>query len=866
MRRLTDLPMATKLPAAITALVITTLTISTTLPALLGGRVTGSVLFALELVVFGAFAAAVGTFIARGISEPLQNISGALRAIGAKRFDVAIEETARGDEIGRVADAATECRDQLAEGEEANSEKSHLIEAIGSSQGMIQFDPKGTILKANDVFFEVMGYDPDEVIGRHHSMFATTGYAATPEYRQMWDDLAHGKSVTGTFARLAKGGRKVFLQGAYSPVHDEGGRVVRVVKVVSDVTEAETERRASYEKTRHQAAIIEAIGGGQQGMIEFDPTGNILNANRNMLDIVGYSEAECAGRHHSIFAPEGYAETAEYRRMWDQLANGQPLRGTFERVGKCGRKIFMQGSYNPVRDGSGKVVSVVKIVTDVTEAETRRRQLETETAHKSAIIEAISSGQAMIEFDPKGKILAANENFSDVMGYAESEIVGRHHSMFAPGDFAQTKEYRDMWRALGEGETVSGVFERVDKSGRTVWLQGSYNAVRDGDGKVARVVKMVNDITQAETERLEAIENRRKMEADLSQVVDRLNGALSNLADGDLTVRIDEAFAASYEDLRQNFNAAIAQLDETISAVALNAGNIASESKQVGSAADDLAKRTENQAAALEQTAAALEQLTTSVKAAAEAADTASADVSGTRNAAIESGRIVKKAVKAMSKIEKSSEQIRQIIGVIEDIAFQTNLLALNAGVEAARAGDAGRGFAVVASEVQALATRSADAAKEIKALISTSSQQVEAGVDLVDETGKALSTIVESVSAITSLVDGIASSAREQSVGISEINTAIGQLDQVTQQNAAMVEEVNAASQTMRSETMSLADLMGRFSTGEVANTGHAPGRGKVTAMPSRSRTGSAGASRSQGNAALADEPQALMNDWEEF
>ena len=736
MRRLTDLPLSTKLPAAITALVVTTVTVSTTLPALLGGRITGSLLFALELVLLVAFATIVGVMIARGISRPLQNISGALRAIGARRFDTDIPEATRGDEIGRVAKAASECRDQLAAGEEANGEKHHLIEAIGSTQGMIQFDPKGTILKANDVIFQMMGYAPDEMIGRHHSMFA----------------------------------------------------------------------------------------------------------------------------------PEGHADTAEYRRMWEQLAAGQPLRGTFEGVGKDGRRIFMQGCYNPVRDEAGKVVGIVKIVADVTESETRRRHLEEETAEQAAIIAAISDGQAMIQVDTKGKILAANGNFSDMMGYAEAEIVGRHHSMFAPDDFAQSEEYRNHWRALGQGKTISGVFERVDKAGRTVWVQGSCNAVRDRDGEVVRIVEMVTDITRAETERLEGIAHRRAMEADLSQVIDRLNGALSNLADGDLTIRINEAFAPSYDDLRQNFNAAIAQLDETISAVALNAANIQSESNQVGSAADDLAKRTENQAAALEETAAALEQLTTSVKAAAEAADTAGADVSGTRKAAIDSGRIVKKAVKAMSKIEKSSEQISQIIGVIDEIAFQTNLLALNAGVEAARAGDAGRGFAVVASEVQALATRSADAAKEIKALISTSSQQVEAGVELVDETGKALSTIVESVSAITSLVEGIASSAREQSVGLSEINTAVGQLDQVTQQNAAMVEEVNAASQTMRVETMSLADLMGQFTTGEAANAGRTAGRKNVTAMTPRPRTAGASSLRALGNVALADESQTLMNNWEEF
>ena len=208
------------------------------------------------------------------------------------------------------------------------------------------------------------------------------------------------------------------------------------------------------------------------------------------------------------------------------------------------------------------------------------------------------------------------------------------------------------------------------------------------------------------------------------------------------------------------------RLQETISAVKSTTESIQTGTAEVAQAADDLSRRTESQAAALEETAASLEELTASVKAAATGAEKASVDVAAAKRSAEESGRIVREAVDAMTEIEKSSQHISQIIGVIDDIAFQTNLLALNAGVEAARAGEAGRGFAVVASEVRALAQRSSDAAKEIKALISTSSQQVGRGVDLVGETGKSLQTIVESVTGITALIVDIANSSREQSVG----------------------------------------------------------------------------------------------------
>jgi methyl-accepting chemotaxis protein len=247
-------------------------------------------------------------------------------------------------------------------------------------------------------------------------------------------------------------------------------------------------------------------------------------------------------------------------------------------------------------------------------------------------------------------------------------------------------------------------------------------------------------------------------------------------------------------------------------AVAQSTGQIDSGTREISQSAEDLSKRTEQQAASLEETAAALDEITVNVASSSKRAEEARSIAALANASAAQSGTVVANAVNAMRRIEDSSSQISNIIGVIDEIAFQTNLLALNAGVEAARAGDAGRGFAVVAQEVRELAQRSAKAAREIKDLIRNSTAEVESGVKLVGDTGTALKTIETYVVTINQHMDAIATSAREQSVGLAEVNTAVNQMDQVTQQNAAMVEETNAASATLANEAGRLRELISQF------------------------------------------------------
>ena len=534
--------------------------------------------------------------------------------------------------------------------------------------------------------------------------------------------------------------------------------------------------------------ILEAISRSQ-AVIEFDLKGNILTANENFCRALSYSLQEIIGRHHKMFCEPQVADSAEYREFWERLGTGAFDAGTYKRIAKGGRQIWIQASYNPVLR-KGAPYKVVKFAADITAATERA----IEDAGK---LSALSRSQAVIEFTPAGEIITANENFCRAMGYALEEIIGRHHRIFCKAEYVASSEYEGFWHRLAGGEFIANEFVRMDKSGREIWIQAAYNPILDSSGRVTKVVKLATDVT----ERMSAIAS--------------VNSGLEALAGGDLRRPLNEPFVPSMEGLRANFNSALARLDETMRHIGESAVAIAEGSGEISGTTDSFSKRTEQQAASVEETAAALEEITTTVSDSSNRAHEAGQLVRQTKENAEHSGRVVRDAVDAMSKIEASATEIGNIIGVIDEIAFQTNLLALNAGVEAARAGDAGKGFAVVAQEVRELAQRSAQAAKEIKDLIHTSNDHVRSGVALVGETGKALEQIVIQVQQVDGNVGAIVESSKEQASGLKEINSSVNAMDQGTQQNAAMVEQATAAAHSLASESNALFQLLSQFNIG---------------------------------------------------
>ncbi len=681
------------------------------------------------------------------------------------------------------------------------------VEAIGKSQAVIEFNLDGTIISANNNFLGAMGYSLAEIQGKHHSMFIEPAYGRSAAYKDFWAKLNRGEYISEEFKRIGKGGSEVWIQASYNPIMDLNGKPFKVVKYAVDVTQQKLES-ADY---RGQ---VEAIGKSQ-AVIEFNMDGTIILANNNFLNVMGYSLHEIKGQHHSMFVEPGYGKSASYKEFWAILNRGEYVSDEFKRLGKGGKEVWIQASYNPILDLNGTPFKVVKYATDVTEQKIKNADYEGQ-------LSAIGKSNAVIEFNMDGTIITANENFLSAMGgYSLNEIKGKHHRMFVEANYAGSVEYSEFWRKLNNGEFFVGTYTRVDKRGKDVFIQASYNPILDLNGKPFKVVKYALDMTE-------------------------VIRAIKALAAGDLSIRCDTSvdnggLTAEVNKALDNVNNVLSNISQASDVVAKSSDLLQKKSAdmkrsttEVATAISQMAKGAQDQASRTDESSKLINHVMTSSndmekkanlinKAAERGLESSNQGMKTVKVLVNNMGGIKDSAgqtAQSISVLTKRTEEIGRTLNVITDIASQTNLLALNAAIEAARAGDAGRGFAVVAEEIRKLAEDSRKSAVEIEKIISDVQKDTQAA-------GKAIETMESSVkegnkSSIEaeSIFQEIAKSSDETFGASKEIQSAtvsqkesIGlvvknfeQIVVVSEETAAGTQQVASSSQQMSTGMVEIA------------------------------------------------------------
>ena len=533
---------------------------------------------------------------------------------------------------------------------------------------------------------------------------------------------------------------------------------------------------ARHKKAENALAQVAAINRSQ-AVIEFAMDGTILDANDNFLKAMGYSLDEVRGKHHRMFVAPADAESPAYREFWARLNRGEFQAAEYKRFGKGGKAIWIQASYNPVMDSTGKPIRVVKFATDIT----AQKIASMEAAGK---IIAINRAQAVIEFNMDGTIVAANQNFLDAMGYKRDEIVGKHHSMFVTAADRDSVAYRDFWAKLNRGDYQAAEYKRVGKGGKEIWILATYNPILDEAGKPFRVVKFATDVTQ---QKLLAADNGGQIDAiRKSQAVIefRLDGTIITANENflkamgyslgeiqgkhhSLFVEPGERASAAYTQFwanlaRGQYQAAeykrIAKGGREIWIQAsynpifdLN-GNPFKVVKYATDVTEQVIgrKKAERARGLIDAVAAGSEEMTASIR---EISET----MSKSRATAASASDRVEAADQQSQRLAAAALAMGGIVDLIGNITGQINMLALNATIESARAGEAGRGFAVVASEVKNLANQAKQATDKITA-------EIEQLNSVSTDVAAALGAIKGAIESVTEFVNSTAAAVEEQS------------------------------------------------------------------------------------------------------
>lgn len=416
----------------------------------------------------------------------------------------------------------------LASKKNINNTNNSKLDAINKSFASIEFTTDGIILDANELFLSLTGHNLKDIKGKHHKIFCKAEYIESDEYKNFWKNLKAGKSFTGQFNRLHKNGTDLWIQGSYSPLYDNDGKILSVVKYAQDITaqkkleieasQATEELRAQEEELRQSMEEMQAT---QEEMArrnketeqlkqeldarvnalnaaailsESDLFGNIIFTNDKLSEISGYTREEMMGKPHKMFRHPDNPKSL-YKEMWDTIKAGKIFQGTYPNKRKDGKDYWVDATIAPVLDESGNPIKYVGIRFDVTKTMEQKLEMQKKEAEMKGVLAAINSSFASIEFTPDGTIITANDNFQKTMGYNLDEIKGKHHRIFCDKEYINSLEYKNFWNELANGKSQKGDFKRIGKSGNEVWLNAAYSPIFDIDGNVVKVLKIATDNT-----------------------------------------------------------------------------------------------------------------------------------------------------------------------------------------------------------------------------------------------------------------------------------------------------------------------------------------------------------------------------------
>jgi methyl-accepting chemotaxis protein len=661
-----------------------------------------------------------------------------------------------------------------------------IVASINETNAYIEFDLKGNVITANDNFLKVMGYSLNEIVNSHHRMFVAPEEVNSAHYSKFWNDLGAGISQKGEYKRVSKSGADVWIQAVYSPIKDEMGRIVKFIKIATDIT---AEKLVLIENEESIAALKREIDTRMKLVDEIcivsevDLKGYITYVNDKHCEVSQYTREELIGQNQNIVRHQDM-DKAVFKELWATVGRGGVFRGPVKNKKKDGTPYYVDGVFAPVLGANGKPIKYIGVRYENTDITIEKQAAD-------GLVDAINTSYAYIEFDLKGNVLTANDIFLGALGYSLNEIQGKHHRMFVEPSYVNSSGYVKFWDDLGMGIAQSGLYKRITRSGKEIWIQAVYAPVKDEMGRIVKFVKLASDVTEA----TEAAKDTQLAAEEATRV-------LGSLAEGDLTQKYGIETKGNLKVMGESLNKTIDTLSELISIVVTNADNIAAASTQMSSSAQQLSEGATGQASSVEEISSSMEQMAANIQ--QNTSNSRQTEKISTQAAVdiLESKDSVIETVASMKTIASK-------ISIIGEISRQTNLLALNAAVEAARAGEHGRGFAVVAAEVRKLAERSQLAASEIDEVSGKS-------VDIAQKSGDMLNLVVPNIQKTSDLVQEITASSIEQTSGADQINSAIQNLNNVVQENAATAEEMAAGAEELNAQAEQLQEAVSFFKIDE--------------------------------------------------